>query len=37
VKHPQTPFEKHWLYYLVLKVAVLAAAAYLAFRFIGAI
>jgi hypothetical protein len=26
VKRPDTPFPRHWLYYLILKYAVLAAA-----------
>ena len=34
---PDTPFPKHWLYYIVLKYAVIAAAVvltlYVAFRF----
>jgi hypothetical protein len=33
---PDTPFPKHWLYYIVLKYAVIAAAVvlalYVAFR-----
>jgi hypothetical protein len=27
---PDTPFPKHWLYYIVLKYAVIAAAALIA-------
>jgi hypothetical protein len=34
---PDTPFPKHWLYYIVIKYAVIAAAVvlalYVAFRF----
>jgi hypothetical protein len=26
MKPPETPFPRHWLYYLVLKLLVLAAA-----------
>jgi hypothetical protein len=26
MKRPDTPFPRHWLYYLILKYAVLAAA-----------
>jgi hypothetical protein len=26
MKRPDTPFPRHWLYYLVLKYAVIAAA-----------
>ena len=35
---PDTPFPRHWLYYIVLKYAVIVAAvalaAYVAFRFV---
>jgi uncharacterized membrane protein len=27
MKRPDTPFPRHWLYYIALKMAVLAAAA----------
>ena len=30
MKKPETPFPRHWLYYIVLKYAVLAAAVVLA-------
>jgi len=30
MKKPDTPFPKHWLYYIVLKYAVIAAGALLA-------
>ena len=30
MKKPDTPFPRHWLYYIVLKYAVLAAAVALA-------
>lgn len=30
MKKPDTPFPRHWLYYIVLKLAVLAAAVVLA-------
>ena len=26
MKRPETPFPRHWLYYLILKSAVIAAA-----------
>ena len=26
MKRPETPFPRHWLYYLILKYAVIAAA-----------
>ncbi len=31
MKRPDTPFPRHWLYYIVLKFAVIGAAALLAF------
>ncbi len=31
MKRPDTPFPRHWLYYIVLKFAVIAAALLLAF------
>jgi len=35
---PDTPFPRHWLYYIVLKYAVIVAAVaiavYVAFRFV---
>jgi hypothetical protein len=34
---PDTPFPRHWLYYLILKFAVLAAAVLLALYFYGLI
>ena len=36
MKEPETPFPRHWVYYLILKYAVIAAAVvislYTAFR-----
>lgn len=29
-KRPETPFPRHWLYYMILKLVVLAAAVLLA-------
>jgi hypothetical protein len=29
---PETPFPKHWLYYIVLKLAILALAVWLALK-----
>ena len=29
MKRPDTPFPRHWLYYMVLKYAVLAAAVFI--------
>ena len=34
---PDTPFPRHWLYYMILKFAVLAAAVALALYFYGLI
>ena len=31
MKRPDTPFPRHWLYYIVLKIAIIAAAAAFAF------
>jgi len=31
MKRPDTPFPRHWLYYIVLKFAVIVAALLLAF------
>jgi hypothetical protein len=37
IERPDTPFPRHWLYYVVLKYALLAAAVvvalYVAYRF----
>jgi hypothetical protein len=35
MKPPETPFPKHWLYYIVLKLAILAAASALFFKLYG--
>ena len=35
MKKPDTPFPRHWLYYIVLKGAVFAAAVALATKFYG--
>jgi len=32
---PDTPFPKHWRYYIVIKWAVIAAAVVLALKFFG--
>ncbi len=37
MKKPDTPFPRHWLYYIVLKFAVLAAAIVLALYWFGLI
>ena len=31
MKRPDTPFPRHWLYYIVLKIAIILAAVTLAF------
>jgi hypothetical protein len=35
MKRPDTPFPRHWLYYIVLKFVVLAAAIALALYLVG--
>jgi hypothetical protein len=35
MKRPDTPFPRHWRYYIVLKYAVLALAVALALKFFG--
>lgn len=35
MKRPDTPFPRHWLYYIVLKFVVLAAAVALALYVFG--
>ena len=32
---PETPFPRHWLYYIVLKVVVVAAAVAVALKVLG--
>jgi hypothetical protein len=32
---PDTPFPRHWIYYIILKLAVLGLAVYLALRYQG--
>jgi hypothetical protein len=36
MSRPETPFPKHWRYYIVLKWAVIAAALVLALKLLGA-
>jgi hypothetical protein len=33
--HPDAPFPRHWLYYIVLKVVVIAIAVAVALKFLG--
>jgi len=35
MKRPDTPFPRHWLYYLVLKIAVIAAAVAITLKLFG--
>jgi hypothetical protein len=35
MQRPDTPFPRHWLYYIVLKVVLIAAAAALALTLLG--
>jgi hypothetical protein len=35
MQRPDTPFPRHWLYYIVLKVVLIAAAAALALKLLG--
>lgn len=37
MSRPDTPFPRHWLYYIVLKLAVIAAAVVLALYWLGLI
>jgi hypothetical protein len=37
MKRPDTPFPRHWLYYIVLKIAVIAAAVLIALYLYGLI
>ena len=36
MKRPDTPFPRHWRYYIALKWAVIAAAVVIAFKLLGA-
>lgn len=35
MKRPETPFPRHWLYYIALKFVIIAAAIALALKFFG--
>lgn len=35
IEKPDTPFPRHWLYYIALKVLVIAAAVALALKWFG--
>ncbi len=32
---PDTPFPRHWLYYIVLKIAIIGAAVAVATKYFG--
>ena len=35
MKRPDTPFPRHWLYYIVLKAVIIAAAVAVATKYFG--
>lgn len=35
MQRPDTPFPRHWVYYIVLKLVLIAAAVALALKFYG--
>jgi hypothetical protein len=35
MKRPDTPFPRHWLYYIAIKIVVIAAAVLLTLRYLG--
>ena len=35
MKEPETPFPRHWRYYIALKVIVIAVAVALALKYFG--
>jgi hypothetical protein len=35
MRRPDTPFPRHWLYYIVLKLSILAIAVALGLKFLG--
>jgi hypothetical protein len=35
MKRPDSPFPRHWIYYMVLKVVIIAAAVVVALKYIG--
>ena len=35
MSRPETPFPRHWLYYIVLKVVIIAMAVALALKLLG--
>jgi hypothetical protein len=37
MKRPDTPFPRHWIYYIILKLAIIAGAVLLVLRYYGLI
>jgi hypothetical protein len=35
MKHPETPFPRHWFYYIVIKVVIIAAAVAIVLKLFG--
>lgn len=35
MNRPDTPFPRHWLYYIAIKLVVLGVAVYVALRYYG--
>jgi hypothetical protein len=35
MKRPDTPFPRHWLYYLILKIVLIGCAVYFSLRVFG--
>jgi len=35
MEKPDTPFPRHWLYYIALKIVLIAAAVVLALKYFG--
>jgi hypothetical protein len=35
MKRPDTPFPRHWLYYIAIKLVVIALAVFIAMRYFG--
>ena len=35
MKRPDTPFPRHWIYYIALKLVIIAVAAAFALRYFG--
>jgi hypothetical protein len=35
MERPDTPFPRHWLYYVILKIVLIAAAVAVALKYFG--